>query len=322
VSANKIFLVAIDNESLAQFVVVARSQSALTANSVNGTGAFGLIGADDGLDTTQTPFASVVIGQMIISGGTTAGVNCDINDAGVVSVCGTDGVHPGSVPGVVAFDPATGRGTITFTNGFDSFFVDSLAFYLEANGTGVMLDTTEPADNDSLPEALVGDLIPQTSTADIAGQVQGLGLTGDSQSFAITGEFNVDLTTGDINGLFDGSFPDSSPIFDSATGGMVSGSAITTGRASIMVTGDVFGNPTVAQPAAAYEVNPTQYFVIGETSDFSSSLGIFTPQTLPAVQNAARTAKKASKVPVRRPVPASRQHQRLHAVKPRPASAR
>ncbi len=327
VSSTKLFLVEVDNEAPGQFVAVARTQalSSLTANSVNGTGAFGLIGADDGGSTDNGQLASAAIGQLIITGGTAANVNCDVNDSGSISLCSTNEMTASPVPGVVAFDPTTGRGTITIASGFDDGFVDSLAFYLEANGTGVMLDTTEApgVGTDSVNEALVGDLIPQTSTADITGQVQGLGLTGDNQSFAITGEFNV-AGNGTIAGLFDGSFPDADPILNSTTGGMVMGSD-GTGRSVISVTGDVFGG-TTPQAAAAFEVNPTQYFVIGEEVDpnmvlfFPSSLGIFTPQTLPPAQAAASPAKhaeKAGKVPMRRPIPAAREHNRRHAAKPR-----
>jgi hypothetical protein len=323
VSANKIFLVETDNEAPGQFVAVARTQSLslLTAGSVNGTGAFGLIGGDDGASTSNTQLASAAIGQLIITGGTAANVNCDVNDSGSISQCSTNGESPSPVPGVVAFDPTTGRGTITFASGFDDGFVDSLVFYLEGTGTGVMMDTTEAGPMiDSVPEALVGDLIPQTSLSDIEGQVQGLGLTGDFDSFAITGEFNV-AGNGTITGLFDGSLPDNDPIFNSATGGNV-GETDSTGRSPIMVTGDLFGG--TLQPAAAFQVDPTQYFVIAEDSEFTSSLGIFTQQTLPA-QAAARTANSAAKtshVPIRRPVPAARQHKRLHAAKPRPMQPR
>ena len=97
-----------------------------------------------------------------------------------------------------------------------------------------------------------------------------------------------------------------------------------TGRSVISVTGEVFGG--TSQAAAAFEVNPTQYFVIGEEQDpnmvlfFPSSLGIFTPQTLPPAQAAASPAKhaeKTGKVPMRRPIPAAREHNRRHAAKPR-----
>ena len=321
VSPTKFFMIGIDDEAPGQFVIVARTQSALTANSVNGTGAFGLIGADDGADPSTTQIASVAIGQMIVTGGNTVNVNCDINDAGDVTACGTTNV-PGPIPGVVTFDPTTGRGTMTFSGGFEDGFVDSLVFYLEANGTGVLMDTTQPV-GDSVPEAFVGDLIPQTSTADITGQLQGVALIGDNQSIAAAGEFSVSQL-GDINGLFDGSFPGVAPLLDSSTTGMVSG-ADNTGRSSITVTGAVFGGTN--QPAAAFEADPTHFFVIGEnqgTEDtfFPSSLGIFTPQTLPAAQPAARTAAKTSKVPMRRPVPAARTHKRVNAAKPRPALPR
>ena len=103
----------------------------------------------------------------------------------------------------------------------DHGFIDSLTFYLEANGTGVLMDTTQPSGT-TVPEALVGDLLPQTSTGDITGQLQGLALIGDNLSIAAAGEFSV-AANGDINGLFDGSFPDVPPLLDSATSGTVFG---------------------------------------------------------------------------------------------------
>ena len=289
VSPTEFFMLGIDNEAPGQFVVVARSQAALTASSVNGTGVFGLIGADDGADDTAAPIASAAIGQMVITGGTTASIVCDVNDATVVTQCSTNGTSATPIPGTVTFDPTTGRGTLSITNGFSNGFVDSATFYIEANGAGVMMDTTEPNAGGSLPEALVGDWIPQTSTANIAGQVQGVGLTGDSNAFAIAGIFNIS-DDGGITGLFDGSSGGIPPILDSSITG-TAGNTDPTGRTDLQVSGEIFGGAN--QPAGAFSASPDQYFVIVEAQEVETDLGIFTPQTLPAAQAAVKATSNA-----------------------------
>jgi hypothetical protein len=319
VSANEIFLVEIDNEAPGQFVDVARTQATLSPSSVNGTGVFGLIGADDDADTEIDQITSAAIGQITITGGNTVSIVCDVNDAKDVTQCSTNGGAPTPVPGTVTFDPTTGRGTLTIANGFNDGFVDSATFYLEANGTGVMMDTTEPNAGGSLPEALVGDLIPQTSTSDIVGEVQGVGLTGDNEAFAIAGIFNI---TGDggVSGIFDGSGPDEDPIMDSSITGQTNDTD-STGRTTFSVSGTLFGGTD--QPAASFSASPNQYFVIVEAQGVDTDLGIFTPQALPT-QDAVKVKSnnKSNATPKRHtrklnPALAAK-HQRRFAVKVQP----
>jgi hypothetical protein len=293
VSPIKLFLIEVNPASTTQVLGVARGQSSLTAASVNGTGVFGLIGGDvaDG-----SVFSSVAIGQAVISGGNTASISCDINDAGSSGQCTSSGgasIVP--IPGTVTFDPTTGRGTITLPGGFDFGFVDLLVFYLEANGTGVLLDTTGIADassSDSFPEALVGDLIPQTSTGNLVGRVQGVGLTSEtndaSEVPAIVGEWSVD-ELGDINGLFDGTFAGNPPIINSVTASSLTESD-STGRSTPSINGALFNGPSVA-----FQVNPNQFFLIGEDSDVDSNLGVFTSQTVPEEAKMTKTNSSASR---------------------------
>jgi hypothetical protein len=322
VSANKIFLIETDNSSETQFVDVARTQGTLSASSVNGTGVFGLIGADDDADTENDEIASASIGQITITGGNTASIVCDVNDATVVTQCSTNGEGPTAIPGTVTFDPTTGRGTLTIANGFNDGFVDSATFYLEANGTGVMMDTTEPSGDEPLPEALVGDLIPQTSTSDIVGEVQGVGLTGDNVAFAIAGIFNID-GDGVVTGIFDGSSPDEDPIKDSSITGQAS-EIDSTGRTTLQVSGTLFGGTN--QPAASFSASPDQYFVIVEAQGVETDLGIFTPQTLPAEDAVkVKSNNKSNATPKRHarklnPALAAK-HQRRFAVKVQPTVA-
>jgi hypothetical protein len=62
---------------------------------------------------------------------------------------------------LVAFDPATGRGTIAIANGNSNNFADSVVFYLADSGRGFLLDTTPGRFN----RAIAGDLKPATGVA-------------------------------------------------------------------------------------------------------------------------------------------------------------
>lgn len=303
ISPTKMFLIEINNDSNTQVVGVARAQnlSSLTAGSVNGTGVFGLIGGDDG-GQPGAQFASVAIGQAVISGGATASVSCDINDAGDVTFCGPNETSPAPITGTVTFDATTGRGTITIPSGYEDGFVDSLVFYLEANGTGVLLDTTGFADAgspDSLPEALVGDLTPQTSTTAISGTIQGVATI--SQLDIPVAVAAASATGESITGLVDAQQADSEPFLDVPFTGEVS-AVDSTGRATVELM-DNDGIFIGEAEAVAYAISPTQFYLIGTTSDgttddldFVSSLGVFTSQTLPSVQ-AASKPKSASPSP-------------------------
>jgi len=67
---------------------------------------------------------------------------------------------------LVAFDPATGRGTIAITNGYSNNFADSLVFYLAESGKGFLLDTTAGRFN----RAIAGDLRPASGVASLDSQ--------------------------------------------------------------------------------------------------------------------------------------------------------
>jgi hypothetical protein len=64
---------------------------------------------------------------------------------------------------LVAFDPATGRGTIAITNGNANNFADSVVFYLADSGRGFLLDTTAGRFN----RAIAGDLRPAIAGASV-----------------------------------------------------------------------------------------------------------------------------------------------------------
>ena len=269
---------AIGDLSSQMFVGVARAQSALTATSVNGTGVFGLIGGD--LDTASDPLAVVLVGQMIVSNGTTASVNCDLNDAGSSGQC------TGNLPGTVTFDSTTGRGTITFSNGFINSFIDSLAFYLDSNGEGVLLDTTANTQN-TYPEALVGDLLPFTAASSLSGNFIGVDLISEPDLPAAVGAFTI--ADGNVSGAIDASVAGSANGTDLSANGPIS-SVDSTGRATATITSPLYNGTS---STVEYAVSPSQFFLISIDNDFSSSLGVFQQQTLP-MQSEVKHAGKLS----------------------------
>jgi hypothetical protein len=313
VSPTKIFLIEVNPASSTQVLGIARAQnlSSLTASSVNGTGVFGLIGGDLGTDPVAQ-FSSVAVGQLVISGGNTASISCDINDAGGPEQCtSSGGAAIAPLAGTVAFDPTTGRGTIVIANGFDDGFIDSLTFYLEANGTGVLLDTTSfNGEELAIPEALVGDLIPQTSTANLAGQTQAVLLISESDLPTAVG--TADITGTGLNGLFDGTItPLEETVSDQPFAATVSGSDAT-GRSTFQFSTSIGGG--VNTSGVAYEVSPNQYFLItGDPNEDSSGLLVFTPQTLPA--QAADAAKTSTKAPPARSMLTGKPHKRVRSAR-------
>jgi hypothetical protein len=292
VSANKFYLLENNTSTLSstQFVGEARTQnlSSLTATSPNGTGTFGLIGGDLELDSNNVlfDFASVTAGTLNITGETTAAVNYDLNDAGSISSSTADGV----VNGTVTFDPTTGRGTIAFTNGFTSGFIDSATFYLEANGMGVLLDTTQNT-NTTANEALVGDLTPQTATTAISGTFQGVDLISEEDIPIAVG--TIEVASGVVSGTQDGSLagPSGGTLQDQALTGTV-GTVDANGRSLVTISSPFVGNN---EPVVAYAIDPGHFYSIGVDSvnGFPSSLGVFSTQTLPAAQGAVKRPKAA-----------------------------
>jgi len=301
VSSTKIYILENNNSvtsSSTQFVGLLRTQSlsSLTSTSPNGSGIFGWIGGDLTTLNDGTPFvaSSVAAGNLNVTG-TTVSANFDLNDNSYVS----SNAGGTSLTGTVAFDPTTGRGTFTFSGGFSAGFINSAVFYLQSAGTGVVMDTT-PSGSSIYPEALVGDLTPQTNVSAISGDVQAVELTSecDVPVFDTAGS----ISSGNLTALQDGA---ESNCFGS--GGTVSGQALTgtfgtvssTGRSVVALnSASLFVNP---YPAVAYAIDATHFYVIqiyGTTSNvqgITSSLAVYSTQTLPAAPGAARlTPNKAA----------------------------
>jgi hypothetical protein len=298
VSASKIYIFENGNTtsgSTTQMVGQLRTQSlsSLNASSPNGSAIFGLIGGnyfpdpDNGITYL---LSSVAVGNLSITGGTNASANYDLNDAGIVNT--STGFSP--VTGPVAFDPTTGRGTIAFNSGFDNGFIDSAAFFLEANGKGVFLDTTG-FNGDAYPEALVGDLTPQTPTSAISGTVQGVDLISESDLSAVATAATV--SSGRIVGLQDGSTANlaAGTSSDEALTGTL-GSVSSTGRSVATLNSFFLSNDF---PAIAFAIDPTHFYLIGVDGasaevpgGYTSSLAIYSTQTLPTVPTRQTASQK------------------------------
>ena len=275
--------------SQSQFVGVMRAQGSLTSSSASGSSIFGLVGGDFVQNGAGNfVYGSVTNGNMVLTSGTSASVNYDLNDASLVST--SAGGSP--VTGTVDFDPTTGRGTIAFSGGFNAGFIDSAVFYLEATNKGVMMDTTAFSGN-AYPESLVGDFVPQGSTTTISGNVQGVDLVGDAGTPATTTA--ALFSGGSISGLQDGAIPGSGIGTDEALGGTFS-SVSSTGRSTVTLNSQFLAFDGFT--ATAYAIDATHFYLIqteGSTQDangYTSSLGIYSTQALPAVPTGVRAAAK------------------------------
>jgi hypothetical protein len=329
VSATKIYFLENDNITPTvntQFVGQLRTQSlaSLSASSPNGSGIFGTIGGDlvddDGV---SEQFSSVGVGNLNISG-TGVSANWDLNDASYVT--SSTGSGTGPVSGTVAFDATTGRGTLTFSNGFANGFIDSAVFYLQSNGTGVVMDTTSSTSGGSYPESLVGDLTPQSNVSALAGNIQGVELISecDIPVFDTAGVIN----SGNLTALQDGAVSNCNE-----GGGTVSSQALTgtfgsvgsTGRSVVEINSASL--PFDQFPGVAYAIDATHFYVIqayGSTSSINgltSSLAVYWTQTLPVAPASANfvPTKNASPTVAHRMRPQARKS-RTNAGMPRPSN--
>jgi hypothetical protein len=130
----------------------------------------------EGLNVTLNQ-STASIGVLRISSGNTAAVQWDTNNNdtffGPVSVTGAP----------VNFDPNTGRGTLSVTNGSSQGLFDQAAFYLVDSGTAFLLEATAGASNQALagmtePQTEIGSFSPST----LAGNMIGGATTGNSSN--------------------------------------------------------------------------------------------------------------------------------------------
>jgi hypothetical protein len=291
------FLIEIDKGAVfgTVFGGVARSQNALTANSVNGVIVLQLTGFDVYPYEVPNPIWPVdIIGLLTVSGGNSFNVQFDINDIGQFLI--GQGAN-----GTVTFDPSTGRAALTSPDGFATNFLNAGAWYLYDTGKGFFVEediSTSGAvgPNSITNRALSGTTLPQLGApfqlTDVSGNViagfgasstplvpnVALGMnivpptavgTSKAGSYTALGDLTSIATQG-------GKIPDASysgriAFVDSTN--LANGHGLITFQAPLL--GD-FSSGAMYQ-ATFYMIAPNQFVAIGEPA--SSGFGSLPPYT-------------------------------------------
>ena len=263
ITANR--FVAVETDATGTMIADASRQATLssfTATTVNTAGSvFGVAG----VDSTGNEISAV--GQLQITGPTAGTLHIDSNDNGSIVGSATLPIQ------TVAFDSATGRGTIAATGGSADGLFDSAVFYLTASGTGFILDT-EPL---STNRAMAGTLTVQSGSpfalSALSGQMilRARGSTvNDAQ--ALVGTFSPTTTTGVYDFAFDQRFAPI-PITTQTDQDLAAGVS-----AQILVPAT--GRGTLSLPAFGatevfYVIGPNQMVFIDVTPGSNSSSPLF-----------------------------------------------
>jgi hypothetical protein len=284
VNSSQINLVEIDKGLVlgtAQAGIALAQNGPFTANTVNtvNPSVIQMTGFDT-IHGTNNIAPDVIIGVMTIAGGSAFNLTFDSNDEGIVP-----GTHP-TAPGVVTFDPATGRGTITVTGGFNTGFVDSAVFYVSDVGTGFIIDT-DPSTNQMITNnAFSGTFVPQASNLandsvsgnaltrfggsvipDIPNLAGALNFVDASNSF--TGDGDLTSLQSQLDFVQDFTFNGTFSILDT-----------TSGHGTASLPGTLFGYPSNNPPVTAtfYLIGPNKFVLIGQQTGFYSGVVFVDPQ--------------------------------------------
>jgi hypothetical protein len=253
-------IVAVETDSSGSMTADFASQTIPATPTTTGS-VFGMAG----LDTAVSDEISAV-GQLQMTGvGATAGtLNWDANDA--VDGSGSVFTANSSTLDAVAYDPTTGRGTVTISGGNTHGIGDTLVFYLSGAGTGFILDATASANN----RAMAGPLTAQaTGSFSAATDLSGLGIfrsrgSSVNDAFALVGLFGPSTGTTPYTALFDVRQPGSADALDQTTGVTVGSIAGTVGRGTFTFAGSSTTN-------AFYIVGPNQFVFIDITQSDGAS---------------------------------------------------
>jgi hypothetical protein len=265
ISAKK--MIAVESDGNGTMTAELTGQSTpFTAATVVTTGS---VLAMSGVDTLAGGNEIAAVGQLQITGvgANTGTVRWDSNDAGTI-------VGPASFASqaVPAFDPTTGRGTVSIASGAVSGLADSVVFYLTAPGTGVVMDTTAGVMNRGMSGMLEAQTAgPYSVVADLAG----LGIvrtTGTSVNNAgsLVGLLGLTTSPGAYAMIFDQRITNGNTaqtqLDQSVAGIVVAGPDDTTGRGTLTIPS---GSKTATE--AFYVVSPN-HFVFIDISPISSGL--------------------------------------------------
>lgn len=265
VTAKKIIAVEIDGNGTMTADFSGQS-TPFTAETVATAGS---VFAMSGVDTAAAGNEIAAVGQLQMTGvgSNTGALHWDSNDDGMI-------VGPASFASqaVPAFDPTTGRGTVTIAGGAVSGLADSVVFYLTAPGTGFLMDTTAGAFN----RAISGTLTPQaggpySAFADLAGLgiIRTRGVSAND-ALSVVGLFGLTTSPGTYAMIFDQRIPNGGAVqtqMDQSVPGItVQGVDAATSRGTLSLPS---GSKTATE--AFYIVGPNQ-FVFIDISPVSSGL--------------------------------------------------
>jgi hypothetical protein len=276
----------------------ARLQQNLTAESVNMTSVLQMTGIDVSAGAPNAPSCApqqpetlgphVLVGLITISGGNTLAIDFEYNDLGCVGHGAIPDPNLMSSAGQVAFDPATGRGTITIDHCYDQAFVNQAVFYLYGPGEGFIIDA-DPSPVTAPPSLAVtnqgysGTLVPQqgdptqftvpgnmivfsgsSSVPDIPEAVGAANVnsTDSSMSFALN-----------LTSVSQGNFPDLS-----LPTGFIFGSPNANGSGRLSVPQALFGeiaNGYLPQFGSYYAITQNQFVMVGVQSGQASGVTFF-----------------------------------------------
>jgi len=179
----------------------ARSQTTLTADSVNGVNVIQLTGFDEPTGTSNV-LPVVLVGLLSVSGGNSYILTFDINDLG--NVLTQHGAN-----GSVTFDPSTGRAVLSAPDGFATNFVNAGAWYLYDKGKGFFVEEDISTPNGTPPaqaitnRALSGTTLPQAGApfkaSDLSGNVIA-GFGASSSPLIPNAEFGFNLVSATSGG--------------------------------------------------------------------------------------------------------------------------
>ena len=301
VDASHFYLIEIDKGAAfgTVFGGVARSQSGLTASSVNGVSVIQLTGFDVYGPIIPNPiWPVVVIGQMTVTGGNSFSLQFDINDIGQFLT--------GRVAtGTVTFDPTTGRAALSAPTGFLANFMNAGAWYLYNTGQGFFVEEDISTSGAVTPSsitnrALSGTTLPQTGApfqvSDISGNLiagfgasstplvpnAALGMNFVSPTAVGTGNAGSYTSVGDLISIPTQSIPQGGKFPDSAYSGRIAfidSTNLTNGHGLITFQAPLLGDFSSGSTyqATFYMIAPNQFVAIAGIA--GSPLGTVPPYT-------------------------------------------
>ncbi len=295
VDASHFYLIEIDRGLVfgTVFAGVARAQTTLTADSVNGVNVIQLTGFDEPTGTsTVQPVA--LVGLLTVSASSSYDLTFDINDLG--NILTQHGAN-----GTVTFDPATGRAVLTAPDGFGSDFVNSAAWYLYDKGKGFFVEEDPSTPTGTPPamsitnRALSGTTVAQTGSPFMKSDLTGnmiAGFGGSSTPLVPDADLAINAVNTSLNATSPGNYTAVGDVTSVSTQGGnvpdVSFSGVyrlidaTQGYGAIQFPSALFGDfvsptGTVSQ-ANFYMIAPRQYVAIGTSFGQLSGVIFVDPQ--------------------------------------------